>query len=64
MDWGTVYLSKKKGGLGIGRIAEKNYALLAKWFWRFSRDSGSLWKKLLCAKYGLGLTDLFLRFVN
>ena len=31
----------------------KNKALLAKWIWRFGKEQSSLWKKVLCTKYGL-----------
>lgn len=46
-------MSKRRGGLGVGRIGDKNKSLLAKWFWRFSRKDESLWKRVLCSKYGL-----------
>lgn len=32
----TVAKSKDQGGLGLGRIKERNRALLGKWLWRFS----------------------------
>ena len=61
MDWGIVCLSKRKGGLGIGRILDKNSGLLAKWVWRFRREDKSLWKKILCAKYGFNAYSLTCR---
>ncbi|KAK3220120.1 hypothetical protein Dsin_014090 [Dipteronia sinensis] len=51
VDWISVCKSKAKGGLGIGRMIDKNEGLLAKWVWRFGREESPLWKKVLCAKY-------------
>ncbi|KAK2640371.1 hypothetical protein Ddye_028166 [Dipteronia dyeriana] len=31
----------------------KNNGLLAKWVWRFGYEGSSLWKKVICASYGL-----------
>ncbi|KAK3224610.1 hypothetical protein Dsin_004472 [Dipteronia sinensis] len=53
VDWTTVCKSKKKGGLGISRMLDKNFGLLFKWVWRFGHDGSSLWKKVVCAKYGV-----------
>ena len=35
VPWKLVARAKIKGGLGIGRLKEKNKALLIKWLWRF-----------------------------
>ncbi|KAK3229133.1 hypothetical protein Dsin_001014 [Dipteronia sinensis] len=51
VDWISVCKSKAKGGLGIGRMIDKNEGLLAKWVWRFGREESPLWKKVLRAKY-------------
>lgn len=48
VNWNTVCRPKKEGGLGIRRLNVVNASLLAKWFWRFSDESYSLWKKVLC----------------
>ena len=53
MDWDTVCKSKKLGGLGIERLRDKGVSLMAKWVWRFGKDHSSLWKKVVCSKYGL-----------
>ena len=53
VGWESMCKSKKFGGLGIGRISDKNKSLLAKWVWRFGKESDSLWKRVLCAKYGV-----------
>ncbi|KAK2658233.1 hypothetical protein Ddye_004766 [Dipteronia dyeriana] len=58
VDWKTVCKSKKNGGLGVGRIFDKGVSLLAKWIWRFGREDSSLWKKVICAKYGLDVKAL------
>jgi hypothetical protein len=58
VDWETLCRSKKNSGLGIGRMVDKGMSLLAKWIWRFGREESTLWKKVLCAKYGLGSSPL------
>ncbi|KAK3222943.1 hypothetical protein Dsin_009968 [Dipteronia sinensis] len=45
--------SKKAGGLGIGRMLDKNKSFFAKWMWRFGSEFDSLWRTVLCAKYGV-----------
>ena len=35
VDWKTMCRRKNQGGLGIGRVLDKNSSLLAKWAWRF-----------------------------
>ncbi|KAK2650615.1 hypothetical protein Ddye_018104 [Dipteronia dyeriana] len=58
VDWETVCKSKRKGGLGIGRILDKNKGLLAKWVWRIGKKLGTLWRKVICAKYGVQPSNL------
>ncbi|KAK3188145.1 hypothetical protein Dsin_027706 [Dipteronia sinensis] len=58
VDWDTIYESKKCGGLGVGKISDQNKSHLAKWLWRISRETNSLWKRVLCAKYGRSVLDL------
>ena len=41
------------GGLEIGSFRQKNIALLTKWFWRFSKEETSLWRRLIVAIYDL-----------
>ncbi|KAK3221461.1 hypothetical protein Dsin_008486 [Dipteronia sinensis] len=53
VDWITVCKSKKNGGLGISRMLNKNDGLLAKLLWRFGNKESSLWRKVVCAKYGV-----------
>ena len=44
---------KTKGGLGIGRLKEKNQALLFKWLWRFPLEQDSIWAKVIRSKFGV-----------
>ena len=39
--------------MGIRDIQKFNYALLAKWRWRFVSKEKGMWKDLLISKYGL-----------
>ena len=52
MKWMEVTKSKKQGGLGLGRIKDLNESLLLKWWWRYGSDNGSIWKCVVCSKYG------------
>ncbi|XP_058215516.1 uncharacterized protein LOC131326672 [Rhododendron vialii] len=38
-------------------MVEQNHALLAKWWWRISRENDSLWARVVCRKYGLSHQD-------
>ncbi|KAK3189658.1 hypothetical protein Dsin_029219 [Dipteronia sinensis] len=58
VNWSSMCKSKSNGGLGIDRMLDKNKALLAKWIWRFGKEDNSLWKKVICARYGLLTTNL------
>ena len=49
VKWELIQLPKKYGGLGVGDLVLKNKALLFKWWWRFSEDNNSLWKKVICS---------------
>ena len=64
VNWATVCRSKANGGLGIGRVAIKNKALLAKWAWRFGIEESYLWRKVIIAKYRLNSADLFWKGVE
>ncbi|KAK2638891.1 hypothetical protein Ddye_026686 [Dipteronia dyeriana] len=50
---------KGNGGLGIGRILDKNMALLAKRIWRFDKDDNTSWRRVVCLNYGVDETSLF-----
>ncbi|KAK3217875.1 hypothetical protein Dsin_011845 [Dipteronia sinensis] len=58
VNWESMCKRKDLGGLGIGRVGEKNSSLLARWIWRFGLEKESLWKKVLCAKYHLQTSSL------
>ncbi|KAI9187301.1 hypothetical protein LWI28_026562 [Acer negundo] len=58
VNWDMVCRSKKKGGLSIGRMLNKNKGLLSKWVWRFGWETDSLWKMVVCAKYGVNSQQL------
>ena len=53
VSWKVVGRAKNKGGLGIGRLKEKNKALLFKWLWRFPLEQDEIWTKVIRSKYGL-----------
>ncbi|KAK3206977.1 hypothetical protein Dsin_021023 [Dipteronia sinensis] len=44
---------KRQGGLGIGKMQEKNKSLLTKWIWRFGKEENALWRRVICSKYGV-----------
>lgn len=43
VNWEVVSRSKEKGGLGIGNLVKRNYALLGNWLWRVPLKRNSLW---------------------
>ena len=53
VDWETVCHSKERGGLDMGRVVERNKALLMKWLWRFPKERQQLWYKVTESKFGL-----------
>lgn len=38
VKWEIVVKSKEHGGLGLGRLKDRNLVLLGKWLWRFSKE--------------------------
>ncbi|KAK2638855.1 hypothetical protein Ddye_026650 [Dipteronia dyeriana] len=59
VNWKDVCKRKDKGGLGIGRILQKNKAFLVKWIWRFGKEDKALWRKVICSKYKVDDKSLF-----
>ncbi|XVF23444.1 hypothetical protein REPUB_Repub13aG0039200 [Reevesia pubescens] len=55
VDWNSACTGKKLGRLGLVDINVKNRALLNKWLWRFGNENGSLWRKVIEAKYEVGV---------
>ena len=51
LRWNKITTSSDLIGLGIHRIAGINYSFLCKWLWRFQNEDGSLWKRVIMAKY-------------
>lgn len=41
--WDMDCRPKERGYLGIGRLVVKNFALSAKWLWRFPLEIEALW---------------------
>ncbi|GAU37198.1 hypothetical protein TSUD_30630 [Trifolium subterraneum] len=52
IKWDTICVHRERGGLGVQRVKDFNYALLGKWVWRCLEEGESLWCRLLKAKYG------------
>ncbi|KAK2651543.1 hypothetical protein Ddye_011399 [Dipteronia dyeriana] len=51
--------SKANGGLRIGKIRDKNKAMLAKWIWRFGWDENTLWIRVMEREQTYGLTSMW-----
>ncbi|KAK2640833.1 hypothetical protein Ddye_022596 [Dipteronia dyeriana] len=58
VNWEVMCKSKKLGGLGIGRMEDKNRSLLTKWIWRFGFEDKTFWRRIICAKYGIPFAAL------
>ena len=52
VKWEDVVKSKVAGGLGLCNLEFRNWALLAKWWWRFWDEREALWRRVIRAKYG------------
>ena len=50
--WDTIYLDKRKGGLGVKCLYTLNKALLCKWNWGFANKMEALWNQVINGKYG------------
>ena len=53
IKWADIELPKDLGGLGIGNIMHKNLILLFKWWWRYSENDNSLWKRILLSVHDI-----------
>ncbi len=47
MSWGVVCRGRKEGGLGILNLESQNFALFAKWWWRYLSPSSHLWGPII-----------------
>ena len=52
VKWLDVCKAKIFEGLGLRRLDNLNQALLDKWLWRFFVECESLWRKIICGKFG------------
>ena len=43
---------RSKGGLGLGSLENKNWALLVKWWWRFGDERDALGRRVIATKFG------------
>lgn len=53
VSWDKIIASKESGGLGVGSLNAFNAALIVKWWWRFRKDPGSIWAKLITSMHKL-----------
>lgn len=51
VDWDSVTLSKKEGGLGTRKSKYMNQALLSKAAWRIQKGDTSVWSEIFRKKY-------------
>ena len=52
VGWNNICVGKNNGGSGVRRMRELNVSLLGKWCWRLLVDKGSMWYRVLVARYG------------
>ncbi|XP_071700132.1 uncharacterized protein [Rutidosis leptorrhynchoides] len=59
VKWDEILLPYDLGGLNLGTLNCKNFALIGKWSWRFHTEANSLWVKVIKSIYGSsgGLTS-------
>lgn len=52
MRWNVVVKPKQEGGLGLGILQLKNWAMLSKSWCRFGVKRDALWRKIISPKFG------------
>ncbi|CAL5365331.1 unnamed protein product [Camellia sinensis] len=52
VQWKEVCKSKDQGGLGVRSLSDVNICLMVKWWWRYGHQQQSLWKMVVCSRYG------------
>ncbi|RVW20831.1 putative ribonuclease H protein [Vitis vinifera] len=57
VKWTTVFLDKRKGGLGVKCLFILNKALLYKWSWWFAIERWVFWNQVIKEKYGRSKGD-------
>lgn len=45
----------QKSGLGIRLVVDFNKPLLSKWPWKFVKDDGDFWARVIETKFGTGI---------
>lgn len=53
VKWDHVIAPLELGGLGVGSIKDANLALLNKWEWKFKRDRGELWARVMLSIHSM-----------
>ncbi|XP_021971422.1 uncharacterized protein LOC110866587 [Helianthus annuus] len=53
IKWDGILKSKKRGGLGIGKLADFNLAMLSKWWWRHKADPNQLWARVISSIHSI-----------
>ncbi|GLU23277.1 hypothetical protein SLE2022_392990 [Rubroshorea leprosula] len=51
LSWEKVCRNRSEGGLRVPNLDCRNIAMLGKWWDRFVKEKGSLWKKVVIDKY-------------
>ncbi|PWA44141.1 reverse transcriptase domain, Reverse transcriptase zinc-binding domain protein [Artemisia annua] len=49
--WDRVIGPCDKGGLGLGSLKDLNDGLMAKWWWRYKTEKGSVWRNVVDATH-------------
>ena len=49
LKWSKIFITKKKGGLGIKDLRKLNISLLCKWWWKLETGDG-LWQEIVKKK--------------
>jgi hypothetical protein len=50
-NWPSICMKKDYGGLGIPNLQDLNVCLIGSWIRRYINGEGSLWKRVVDAKY-------------
>jgi hypothetical protein len=50
-NWPSIDMRKEYGGLGIRNLQDLNICLIGSWIRKYINGEGSMWKKVVDAKY-------------